>query len=240
MANIDHREILEIARQQFNDGNYKNAEVLLGQVVLADNKQADAYYMLGTISYDNGKFQKAIDLYKRALEIDPHFTDASIGLSILLNDLGRYDEGRDVFVAAQNALDEKNKDSDPYINERLAKKHEELGQLYSTYSRYKESLDQYLKALALSSRKAEITLKTIECHVALGYMRRAIRDLRHLIREQPQFTPARLYLGKLFYNSNRIAEAVDQWENILLRDPNNVEANQFLRIAQQASLTPTV
>ncbi len=240
MANIDYKEILEIARQQFNEGNYKNAESLLGQIILANSKIPDVYYMLATIHYDRGKFQKAIELFKKALEINPAFTDASIGLSILLNDLGRYDEGKEVFSAAQKCLEEKSKVADPFMEEKLAKKHEELAQMYFNYYRYKDALEQYLKALNLTTRKPEMTMKTIECLVAMGSMRRAIKDLRYLIRDYPRFVPARLYLGKLLYNSSRIAEAVEQWEGVLLRDPNNSEANTFLKIAQHASVAPVL
>lgn len=240
MANIDHREILEIAKQQFNDGNYKNAEVLLGQILLANSKVPDVYYMLGTIQYDKGKFQKAIEFFKKALELNPAFTDASIALSILYNDLGRYEDGKDVFNAAQKSLVEKSRAADPYMDEKLAKKHEELAQLYFSYHRYKDALEQYVKAHALTTRKPELSMKAIECLVALGSMRRAIKDLRLLIRDYPRFTPARLYLGKLLYNSSRIAEAVEQWEGVLIRDPNNAEASSFLKIAQHASIAPVL
>ncbi len=240
MAKIDYKEILEIARQQFNEGNYKNAEALLGQILLANSKVPDVYYMLGTIHYDRGKFQKAIELFKKALEINPAFTDASIGLSVLLNDLGRYEEGKEVFSAAQKCLEEKSKAADPFMEEKLAKKHEELAQMYFNYYRYKDALEQYLKALALTQKKPEMTMKSIECLVAMGSMRRAIKDLRYLIRDYPRFVPARLYLGKLLYNSSRIAEAVEQWEGVLLRDPNNSEAHSFLKIAQHASVAPVL
>ena len=66
--------------------------------------------MLATIYYDKGQFSKAIKTFKRALEIDPTYTDASVGLSIILNDLGRYEEGKEVFQKAQKLLDERKKD----------------------------------------------------------------------------------------------------------------------------------
>ncbi len=80
-------------------------------------------------------------------------------------------------------------------------------------------------------------MKTIECSVNMGSLRRAIKDLKYLIREYPQYIPARIYLGKLLYNSSRIAEAVEQWEGILIRDPSNTEAHRYLKIVQEANLT---
>ena len=86
--------------------------------------------MLATIYYDRGKFNKAIKTFKRALEIDPSYTDASVGLSIILNDLGRYEEGQEVFEVAQKVLEEKKKKNDPFIDKLIAQKHEELGDIY--------------------------------------------------------------------------------------------------------------
>lgn len=88
-------DLLEEARRSFIDGNYKVAEPILQQLIFKNTKNPEVYQMLATIFYDQGKFTKAIQTFKRALEIDPTYTDASVGLSIILNDLGKYEEGRD-------------------------------------------------------------------------------------------------------------------------------------------------
>ncbi|MES3038493.1 MAG: tetratricopeptide repeat protein, partial [Bdellovibrionota bacterium] len=102
-----NEELLQEARRNFIDGNYKMAENLLSQLVLGNLKNPEVFQMLGTIYYDQGQFNKAIRTFKRAIEIDPNYTDASVGLSIILNDLGRYEEGRKVFEDAQSLLDKK-------------------------------------------------------------------------------------------------------------------------------------
>jgi len=89
----------------------------------------------------------------------------------------------------------------------------------------------------LSNRKAELTMRIAECLVQVGEVERAIRDLKGLIREYPQFTAARLKLGIIYYNQNNLADATEQWENILLRDPQNPEALRLLKMAQAAGIT---
>ncbi len=237
MVQVDFNEILNEARERFVNGEYAVAEPLLQQILLTNNRIPEVFQMLATIYYDQGKFNKAIKTFKRALEIDPAYTDASIGLSIILNDLGRYDEGREVFQKAQHVLDEQKKNRDPYIEERLATKHIELGEMYFNYTRYEEALEQYLKAQKLSTRKAELTMKSVECFIRLGQTDRAMKELRALSQEFPQFLPARLRLGVVLYESNRIADAVEQWESILLRDPDNPEALRYLQLAQDAGVT---
>lgn len=232
-----NEDMLSEAREHFIEGNYKMAEPVLQQMLLQNTRNPEVYQMLATIYYDKGQFSKAIKTFKRALEIDPTYTDASVGLSIILNDLGKYDEGKQVFIDAQAQLDKKSGKNDPFVDEKLSSKHEELADLYFQYKRYNEALEQLFKAQKLSTRKAEITMRIAVVHVQMGKADRAIKDLRTLIREYPHFIPARLKLGVIYYNSNNIAEATEQWENILMRDPQHPEALRYLKMAQAAGIT---
>ncbi len=237
MAEVLMEDMLNEAREAFIGGNYRVAEPLLNQMLLQNSKNPEIYQMLATICYDKGQFNKAIKTFKRALEIDPTYTDASVGLSIILNDLGRYDEGKQVFEEAQKLLDRKTGKMDSYIEEKLASKHEELADIYFQYKQFNEALEQLYKAQKLTARKAELSMRIAECHVKLGDSHRAIKDLKALIREYPQLIPARLKLGVVYYNMNNLAEATEQWENILLRDPQHPEALKFLKMANAAGIT---
>lgn len=230
-------EFFQEAKEAFIDGNYKVAEPILNQMVLQGARNPEIYQMLATMAYDKGQFNKAIRTFKRALEIDPGYTDASVGLSIILNDLGRYDEGQKIFEDARALLDRKKGKIDSYVEEKLASKHEELADMYFQYKMYAEALEQLFKAQKLTTRKAELTLRIAECFVQMGDADKAIRDLKALIREFPHLTAARLKLGIIYYNQNNLADATEQWENILLRDPQHAEAIRYLRMAQAAGIT---
>lgn len=230
-------DLLSEARDYFINGNYKMAEPILNQMLVDNTRNPEVYQMLATISYDKGQFNKAIKIFKRALEIDPTYTDASVGLSIILNDLGKYDEGKQIFQEAQSRLEAKTGKQDPFIDEKLASKHEELADLYYQYKRYNEAIEQLTKAQKLSTRRAEITMRIAEAYVQLGQTDKAIKDLNLLIREYPHLVPARLKLGIIYYNSNNIADATEQWENILMRDPQHPEALRYLKMAQAAGIT---
>jgi tetratricopeptide (TPR) repeat protein len=171
------------------------------------------------------------------LEIDPSYTDASVGLSIILNDLGRYEEGKKVFVDAQAALAKKTNEPDAYAQEKLASKHDELGELYFQYKRYDEALEQYQRAATLSSRKADLRMKMVECLMKKGEEPRALKEIRGLIQEFPQFIPARLKLGLIYFNAKKTVEAVEQWESVLLRDPDHPLAQRYLQMAQESGST---
>jgi tetratricopeptide (TPR) repeat protein len=228
------------AKNSFINGNYKVAEPILQQMVLQGSRNPEVFQMLATIYYDKGQFNKAIKTFKRALEINPTYTDASVGLSIILNDLGRYEEGKKVFDDARKLLDQKAGSADPYIDEKLASKHEELADMYFQYGRFNESLEQLLKAQKLSSRRAEISMRIADCHVKLNEAPKAIRSLQTILKEFPHFNAARIKLGNIFYNNQNLAEATEQWENVLIRDPKNTEAKRLLKMAQAVGITSLI
>lgn len=237
MADFLAQDMFAEAKEAFIAGNYKVAEPVLQQMILQNTRNPEVFQMLATMAYDKGQFNKAIKTFKRALEIDPGYTDASVGLSIILNDLGRYDEGKKIFEDARNLLDRRSGKMDPYVEEKIASKHEELADLYFQYKKYSESLDQLFKAQKLTTRRAEIVMRISECYVKLGEPERAIRDLRDLLREYPHLTAARLKLGTIYYNMNNIADATEQWENVLVREPGHSEARKYLKMAQAAGIS---
>lgn len=229
MANLSE-EMLKEARQYFVEAKYKLAEPLLEQLLLQNLRNPEIYQMLATIYYDRGQFNKAIKTFKRALEIDPGYTDASVGLSIILNDLGRYEEGRKVFVEAREILDEKKKPSLGFLDESISKKHEELADLYAQSRQWAESLENLLKAQKLTPhRRHELGVKIAEAYSRTGESQKAIRELKEVLFINSDQIEARLKLAELLARNNRISEAVDQWESVLLKDPKNQEARDNLQ-----------
>ncbi len=230
-------DMLAEAREYFINRNYRMAEPILQQMLLQNTRNPEVYQMLATINYSNGQFSKAIKTFRRALEIDPTYTDASVGLSIILNDLGKYEEGKKVFIEAQELLEKRAGKSDPYIDEKIAIKHEELADLYFQNRRFNEALENLLKAQKLSTRQVELVMRISEVFLQLEQSEKAIKELKQLIREHPHFVPARIKLGVVYYNLNNIANATEQWESVLLRDPQHPEAIKYLKMAQAAGIT---
>jgi tetratricopeptide (TPR) repeat protein len=234
----DQQELLMTAKEYFMENQYKSAEPLLNQLVLRNSKSPEIFHMLGTIYYDQGKFNKAIRSFKRALDINPTFTDASVGLSIILNDLGRYEEGQQIFTDAKKILDQQKTKEDPYVNEKLALKHDELGEMYFRFSRFKEAMEQYYKALNLSDDRVKYSFKLVDCLVKIDEGSKAIKILKDLIATNPGgFLSARLRLGQLYYNLNRITDAIEQWEIVLERQPNNPQALRCIKQAHSVEHT---
>jgi len=236
MMENDDRFVL--AKEYFLEGLYEKAEPVLNQIILNGSKNHHVFYMLGTIFYDQGKFNKAIKAFKRSLEISPSFTDSSVGLSIILNDLGRYDEGKKVFEEAKLMLSLKNKDDDPYIDHKLSAKHDELGDLYLQYERFEEAIAQYKISFKLNSENESCINQIIKCYSQMNEADKAIAYLTEACALDPVNHVLRLKLGKTLYDSLQVTEAVYQWEEVLRRAPNNRQAKDYLRLAQSLHRAP--
>lgn len=154
MQHDENTDLLNTAKEHFNKGHYKLAEPLLQQLAGEANVKADVPYMLATIAFDRGQLKKAIQLFKQSIEINPEFTDSSVGLSIILNDLGRYDEAKKIFEDAYATMKKSQaRGKDKTLNEKLAQKHADLGDLYLVSNMIDEAEAEFTKANKLAPNK---------------------------------------------------------------------------------------
>jgi tetratricopeptide (TPR) repeat protein len=204
----------------------------LEQLALSAPDLADPFFMLGTIAFDRGKFNKAIKTYRRCLDLNPLHADAAIALSVILNDLGRYEEGKQAYLRAQAAVKAKARAVDSGSNRKLGEKQEELGDLYFQSGRFDDAREAYDRALSFDPSRRDVLLKVVDCWVEKGEIPKAISRLEEILSAQPGFLAARNRLGLLFHRQGEFERAVEAWEAVLSRDPNNTSASHYLRTVQ--------
>lgn len=234
MARQDPEELFQAAKEYFKEGHYKIVEPMIQQLMIIDQKNPEVHYMAGTIYFEKGQLKKALTSFRRSLEIDPSFTDSSIGLSIILNDLGRYGEGKKVFEEAYALMKQKSSsDKDPYVNEKIARKHEELGDIYFLYKKYEEALENFNKAAELSKDPIFYQIKAIDSLLQMKLLSRALKEALLAENKNPHNVELLLKVGQIYYQLDDRDKADEYWERVLARDPNNIEAKNHLRHSQQ-------
>jgi len=207
---------------------------MIEQLLIIDDKNPEVHYMAGTLYFEKGQLKKSMTAFKRSLEIDPNFTDASIGLSIILNDLGKYGEGKRVFEEAYALMKQKDASgSEPYINEKLANKHEELADLYFLYKRYEEALENYNRAAEFSKNHINFKIKAIDSLINMKLLSRALREAEALEQKSPYHVELLLKMAQIHYQMDDSRRAEEYWEKVLSQDPNNEEAKSHLRHSQR-------
>ncbi len=223
--------IFQTASDHFVNGDYKKAEPILHQLVLKNYKNASLFYMLGAIQYQKNDIRKALRSFKRSLEIDPAFTDAGIGLSVIFNDLGQYEEGQKVFLATQKQLKSPHQIKEQSSKSKLfMTKHLELAKLYNDDKNYGEALQQLVKAKLFSIETSKIQILISECLLNLKQYEKAVYELKDIVAKEPDNIPALMRLGQVYGLTGQKDLAINAFEKTLLLDRNHLGASQRLNI----------
>ncbi len=237
------RELMSKGKDAYNRGEHDSAKKILSELVEIEDRNPEAFFYLANIFHINGEIGKAIKAFKKVLQFDPNHTDASISLSVLYNDIGRYEDAKKIFDKTSERVKKAKGPShgivaeDGHINKKFSLKHSEIAELYMTYNRYDEALFEYNKASSLDTDNLDLRVKIAKVYAKKGFVSKAFEELRKLKNEQPGFVPARLALGILHYGNGNVLEAQSEWQNILSKDPANAEAKMYLNLSKSATET---
>jgi tetratricopeptide (TPR) repeat protein len=217
-----------------NRKDYHRAEKLIREKLARDPKSADGHYLMGVLSYFQGNVGPTIASLRKALEFDPRHTDAAICLSVLLNDLGKYDDAKKVFDQANQSVVHRKEGVVSGVDQKFAVKHLELGDLYFRYRRYDESIEEYSKAALLNPTHFETRIRRAKAYARKGFVSRALQDLQALKHEHPEYIPARIHLGLLHYSQGNLIDAEIEWEDVLRAQPSHPEAEAYLGMVRRS------
>jgi tetratricopeptide (TPR) repeat protein len=239
LENVKMSDLLKKAKESFQKNDLKTASLLLHEVIEQNPNSTEGFFYLANVFHLRGELGKAIKAFSRVLELDPHHTDAAISLSVLYNDIGKYEEAKAIFEKANNQVKSSQGQglTDPHLNKKFSLKHYEIGEMYASYGRYDEALFEYNKASTLDPDNLEIRIKISKNYSKKGYISKALEELKRLKNEQPGYMPARIALGLLFYGNGNIIEAQAEWHNVISREPTHAEATMYLNLSRSATET---
>ena len=240
MENRREMELMTKGRSCFERGDYKLALTIFNEIIETNNNNSEAFFYLANIFHLKGEIGKAIKAFNKVLELDPCHTDASISLSVLYNDIGRYEEAKKIFETANQKVKRQSSQhgvADPHLNKKFAFKHFELAEMYLSYNRYDEALFEYNKSIGLTPDNLDARVKIAKVYAKKGFISKAFEELRKLKNEQPTYLPAGVALGILYYGNGNVLEAEMEWQRVLARDPSNSEAGMYLNLAKTATET---
>jgi Tfp pilus assembly protein PilF len=131
------------ARQLFSDKRYPEAEEEIKKAIASNPKDAENYYQIGILYFENQSFSSAIDPLERALQLNPALFQAHHMLGFIFMQRGWSDVAEDHLKKAIQ------------IHPQLPNSHYLLGNLYTDKKLWDRALEHYRKALALAPDTAE-------------------------------------------------------------------------------------
>ena len=227
--NID--ELYMRGRDAYDRSDYAEAEKYFTQVVQA-RPYADVYNKLGLIYHGKGELGKATAAFRKALELNPNYTEVSLNLAVTLNDMGKYNEASEIFGKAAKIAHGSPYSLDPYIKGKLANEHAKLADIYYDLGLYGEAVEEYKKAIGLRPAFVDILTKIGIAYREKGMYNEAIREFMKSKEINPRYIPARINLGVTYYMKGFIDLAVSEWKEALGVSPENTDAQMYLKFVQ--------
>jgi tetratricopeptide (TPR) repeat protein len=224
----DARQLVKRGTAAFEAGEYSEAEALLLRVLDSNTAYANVYHMLGVIASFRGASQRAVDLFRRALVLNPRYSEAQLNLAITLADMGAYD----VAAAEVGELQAREpEDADrpaPAILGKLANAHADLARKYHALGMYAEAVGEYDKALGLCPNFPDIhNRRAASCRELRDYAG-AKASLARALELNPRYVEAYVNLGQLHRQTGHLAEAIAAWERALELNPTHPLARIYL------------
>jgi tetratricopeptide (TPR) repeat protein len=158
------------------------------------------------------KYEEAITLYDKALEIDPNDVVALNNKGLALKNLSKYEEAITLY---DKALEIDTKEVNVLTNKGVAL--DDLG-------RYEEAITWYDKALAVNPMDVDTLFNKGVAFTKLGRYGEAITLYDKALKVDPKFANALFNKGVAFYQLGKIEEAISWFDKALEIEPKAVDA----------------
>jgi tetratricopeptide (TPR) repeat protein len=231
----DPRHLVELGKGHFEKGQYAEAERALSKLGDKAKSFADVQNMFGVIYHEQGQYARAQRCFEQALSLNPAYTEAALNLSVIYNDAGRYEDARRIYEGARARLGENPGALDPFLQGKIANLYAEIGEVFAQSGQLEKAIEEYRRALALGPKFHDIRLKLAAALRDSGRREAALAELEALVREAPDFTPARVALGVTYYTAGQLGDAERTWRKALDQRPGDRVAEMYLSLLRPGS-----
>lgn len=186
------------AAAQYAGGDYDDAVETYTALIEYDKKNADAYFLRGSVYLNQGKTEKALKDYKKAVEADMNDYEMYEGI---YQNLANHDQKEEGEKYLKQALDLKPKTAADYA---------ERGHIYyflKDYDNAKKNLD---KAIDKNDKNALLYLA--EVYNAMGQTENAQGLLENYVKDNSSDSEALNTLGMMQLNDGNYEDALKYFE----------------------------
>ena len=229
----DREDIVKIRKKvdvYLNVGRFDAAEKLLKATLAEYGPLANIHNLLGVTYHKQSKFPEALTHFKRAIECNHTFIEASINLSATLCDLSKYEEAEKVFKKIEDSID--NRTGQPVmVLGRIANSHAKTGRLYEESGMLTDAIREYKKALSLFYPLPDIQLRLAKLYLNLEKFEDSRKIFEDLLNIDPNSAYARTGLGIVQFKLGRSDLAGQQWDIAHKNSPNNLIAKAYHHVS---------
>ena len=191
----ESRRKFYLARHHFEKHEYHLAQSFLAPLLqeIHEGHKAenpDISYMWGCCLYYQGSFKEAVRYLQKAILLEPSHQSAKTILSILLNDLGQYEEAENLFqdLQRQKRSSFSKRFLSPSFKRQLLAKYDELAQIYFEDGWNEEAISFWRQSLSFvnsGEQLHDITLKLCFCYLRWGKEKTEFMELLEQVYAHP-------------------------------------------------------
>ncbi len=220
-------QLLPLAVNQHQEGNFDRAKLLYQQILELDPKHADGLQYFGILCHQMGDIEQAENLILKAIEINPN-------VAPYYDNLGSVLEARHQPVQALEAYDKAEVlepgDPDRFFNRGVS--------LFNL-DRFDEALESFQASIKHRPGDAECHFCLGNVYKAQGRLNEALSAYRDALEFSPDHLGAYNNLGNVLLASGQPVEAENCFRSLLIKDPTNVQGHHNLAsvLSQQGRVT---
>ena len=217
------QQISERAQEAFDRGDLVQARVELLQLVALTPRAAEAHQRLGKVLELEGRLHEADACFRRALELDPDYTDALIGL-------GKLEAARGDMPSAL-----KRYEMAIEIEPHDAEAHFARGQTLEAMGKTDDALAAYFRTLEFNPLRPQVNHHIGAIQLAQNQPDQALARLDQAIDLDGSDGELRLLRGRAHLALRHIPEAVADFRAAAIRLPGRADVYFQLAVALEAA-----
>ena len=169
-------------------------------------KTAEEYLLEGNQNYHKGEFKKAIEAYKKAIEIKPdEDTYYNMGLAYtMLNEKVSFEEAVKAYKKAIGINSDKD---EAYYN---------MGGVYTMLNKFEKAIKAYKEAIEINPNKYGAYNNMGLAYTGLDKFKEAIKALKKAIEIKPDFDEAYYSMGIAYTLLNEFDKALEAYEKSIV------------------------
>ncbi len=210
-----------LGRAQFASGEKDGAVATYQGLVSAQPQSPLAYYQLATVQVATENYPAAEDSLKKALQLKPDYLEAEGALAYLEMRSKHPKEAARIVQQVQRQYP------------KLAGGWALEGDILMLEKQYAQAAKAYEKAYGLAKSGA-LAIRSYQSLILAGNPKGAEARIQQWLLENPADSGVRLYLAGVYLTARQNKAAMEQYRQVLQRDPNSLVAlNNLATLYQQ-------
>ncbi|MEE0857629.1 MAG: tetratricopeptide repeat protein [Ruminococcus sp.] len=162
--------------------------------------------------FDENDYDKAIEYYGKAIELNPEYAEAYTNRGNAYGLLNEYDKAIDDYSKAIE------------LNPELAEAYNNRGTVYEDLKKYDKAREDYNKAIKLNPEYAEAYYNRGNAYACLKEYDKAIEDYSKAIELNPKYAKAYYNRGHAYVDLKEYDKAIEDYSKAIELNPENAKA----------------